>query len=101
MTPRRSTRTSSAWWTRSAGAAARGGVSGDVLAGEVRVVGVGDVRDRQAGGEVGEGHQPVVGGQAVQALLLVLVVRAGPAGLGAKARGVVAPGGAGRGEDCH
>src|SRR5215468_10574647 len=83
------------------GAAALLGVVGDVVPGDVGVAGVGDVVDLQAGVEVGEVHQPVVGGQAVQALLLVLVVRAGPAALGAKARGVVAPGGAGRGEEGH
>src|SRR5215467_14704524 len=77
------------------------GVVGDVVAGDVRVVGVGDVVDLQAGVEVGEVHQSVVGGQAVQALLLVLVVRAGPAALGAKARGVVPGWRAGRGEGCH
>src|SRR5215471_1891954 len=71
------------------GAAALGGVVGDVVAGDVGVVGVGDVVDLQAGAEVGEVDQPVVGGQAVQALLLVLVVRPGPAALGAKARRVV------------
>src|SRR5215467_6341788 len=77
------------------------GVVGDVVAGDVRVVGVGDVVDLQAGVEVGEVHQSVVGGQAGQALLLVLVVRPGPAALGAKARRVVARGGPGRGEDGH
>src|SRR5215472_7848442 len=71
------------------GAAALLGVVGDVVAGDVRVAGVGDVVDLQAGAEVGEVDQPVVGGQAVQALLLVLVVRPGPAALGAKARRVV------------
>ena len=35
-------------------AAALGGVVGDVVAGDVRVVGVGDVVDLQAGVEVGE-----------------------------------------------
>src|SRR5215468_12054762 len=83
------------------GAAALLGVVGDVVAGDVGVVGVGDVVDLQAGVEVGEVHQPVVGGQAVQALLLVLVVRAGPAALGAKARGVVAHRGPGLGEHRH
>src|SRR5262249_49023338 len=71
------------------------------VAGDGRVVGVGDVVDLQAGVEVGEVHQPVVGRQAGQALLLVLVVRAGPAALGAKARRVVPLGGPGRGEDGH
>src|SRR5215467_2965475 len=71
-------------------AAALLGVVGDVVAGDVGVVGVGDVVDLQAGVEVGEVHKPVVGCQAVQTLLLVLVVRAGPAALGAKAGGVVA-----------
>src|SRR5215470_4039455 len=83
------------------GAAALGGVVGDVVAGDVRVVGVGDVVDLQAGVEVGEVDQLVVGGQAVQALLLVLVVRAGPAAFGAKARRVVAGRGPGRGEEGH
>src|SRR5262249_24228691 len=83
------------------GPAALCGVVGDVVAGDVRVVGVADVVDLQAGVEVGEVHQPVVGGQAVQALLLVLVVRAGPAALGAKARRVVAAGRPGRGEHGH
>jgi hypothetical protein len=36
------------------GAAALGGVVGDVVAGDVRVVGVGDVVGLQAGVEVGE-----------------------------------------------
>ena len=36
------------------GAAALGGVVGDVVAGDVRVVGVGDVVDLQVGVEVGE-----------------------------------------------
>src|SRR5215467_11110377 len=80
------------------GPAALGGVVGDEVPGDVRVAGVGDVVDLQAGVEVGEVHSPVVGGQAGQALLLVLVVRAGPAALGAKARRVVTLGGAGRGE---
>src|SRR5215470_5417556 len=103
MTPRRSTRTSWAWWTSVAGMGPRRwvGVVGDVVAGDVRVVGVGDVVDLQAGVEVGEVDQLVVGGQAVQALLLVLVVRAGPAALGAKARRVVAGRGPGRGEHGH
>src|SRR6516164_8170299 len=83
------------------GPAALGGVVGDVVAGDVRVVGVGDVVDLQAGVEVGEVHKPVVGRQAGQALLLVLVVRAGPAALGAKAGRVVAGWRAGRGEDGH
>src|SRR5215475_520794 len=83
------------------GAAAPLGVIGDVVAGDVRAVGVGDVVDLQAGAEVGEVHQPVVGRQAVQALLLVLVVRPGPAALGAKARRVVAGRRAGRGEHGH
>src|SRR5215472_1923485 len=82
-------------------AAAFLGVVGDVVPGDVRVAGVGDVVDLQAGVEVGEVHQPVVRGQAVQALLLVLVVRAGPAALGAKARRVVAGRRPGRGEDGH
>src|SRR5215471_2304375 len=82
-------------------AAALGGVVGDVVAGDVRVAGVGDVVDLQAGAEVGEVDVPVVGGQAGQALLLVLVVRAGPAALGAKAGGVVPGRGPGRGEDGH
>src|SRR5215831_6182158 len=83
------------------GAAALGGVVGDVVAGDVRVVGVGDVVDLQAGVEVGEVDGLVVGGQAGQALLLVLVVRAGPAALGAEAGGVVTGRGPGRGEDGH
>src|SRR5215468_2254584 len=83
------------------GAAALGGVVGDVVAGDVRVVGVGDVVDLQAGVEVGEVDGLVVGGQAGQALLLVLVVRADPAALGAKAGGVVAFRGPGRGEEGH
>src|SRR5262249_45071901 len=83
------------------GAAALGGVVGDVVAGDVRVAGVGDVVDLQAGAEVGEVRQPVVGGQAGQALLLVLVVRAEPAALGAKARRVVAGRRPGRGEHGH
>src|SRR6516225_3133250 len=83
------------------GAAALCGVVGDVVAGDVRVVGVGDVVDLQAGVEVGEVHQPVVGGQTGQTLLLVLVVRAGPAALGAKARRVVTLRGPGRGEHGH
>src|SRR5215470_9481553 len=83
------------------GAAALLGVVGDVVPGDVRVAGVADVVDLQAGVEVGEVDKPVVGRQAVQALLLVLVVRPGPAALGAKARRVVAPGRPGRGEDGH
>src|SRR5262247_899262 len=83
------------------GAAALGGVVGDVVAGDVGVVGVGDVVDLQAGVEVGDVHQPVVGCQAVQALLLVLVVRAEPAALGAKARRVVSARRPGRGEHGH
>src|SRR5215831_20638929 len=83
------------------GAAALGRVVGDVVAGDVRVAGVGDVVDLQAGVEVGEVDGPVVGGQAGQALLLVLVVRAGPAALGAKARRVVTFRGPGRGEQGH
>src|SRR5215469_11724720 len=83
------------------GAAALGGVVGDVVAGDVGVVGVGDVVDLQAGVEVGEVDGLVVGGQAVQALLLVLVVRAGPAALGAKARRVVPGRRPGRGEEGH
>src|SRR5215813_10884829 len=83
------------------GPAALGGVVGDVVAGDVRVAGVGDVVDLQAGVEVGEVDGPVVGRQAGQALLLVLVVRPEPAALGAEARGVVALGGPGRGEDGH
>src|SRR6516225_11646503 len=43
------------------GPAALLGVVGDVVAGDVRVVGVADVVDLQAGVEVGEVHQPVVG----------------------------------------
>src|SRR5262249_40257330 len=77
------------------------GVVGDVVPGDVRVVGVGDVVDLQAGAEVGEVDGPVVGGQAGQALLLVLVVRPGPAALGAKARRVVPGRWPGRGEDGH
>src|SRR5262249_35354138 len=77
------------------------GVIGDVVAGDVRVAGVGDVVDLQAGVEVGEVDQAVVGCQAVQALLLVLVVRPGPAALGAKARRVVPSRGPGRGEPGH
>src|SRR5215467_13107655 len=77
------------------------GVVGDVVAGDVRVVGVGDVVDLQAGVEVGEVDGPVVGRQAGQALLLVLVVRAGPAALAAKARRVVTGRGPGRGEHGH
>src|SRR6516164_891910 len=83
------------------GPAALGGVIGDVVAGDVRVAGVADVVDLQPGAEVGEVRIPVVGGQAGQALLLVLVVRPGPAALGAKARRVVAGRRAGRGEDGH
>src|SRR5215469_9198485 len=83
------------------GPAALLGVVGDVVAGDVRVAGVADVVDLQAGVEVGEVDQPVVGCQAVQALLLVLVVRAGPAALGAEAGGVVTGRGPGRGEDGH
>src|SRR5215471_15563400 len=49
------------------GAAARGGVVGDVVAVDVRVVEVGDVVVLQAGVEVGEVDQLVVGGQAGQA----------------------------------
>src|SRR5215469_10863508 len=56
------------------GAAALLGVVGDVEPHDVRVVGVADVVDLQAGVEVGEVDKPVVGRQAVQALLLVLVV---------------------------
>src|SRR5215467_8287527 len=44
------------------GAAALWGVVGDVVAGDVRVAGVGDVVDLQAGVEVGEVDVPVVGG---------------------------------------
>src|SRR5262249_41874904 len=65
------------------------------------VGGGGEVVDLQAGVEVGEVDGLVVGGQAGQALLLVLVVRAGPAAFGAKAGGVVAGRGAGRGEEGH
>src|SRR5262249_35994036 len=83
------------------GAAALCRVVGDVVPGDMRVVGVGDVVDLQAGVEVGEVDVPVVGCQAGQALLLVLVVRAGPAALGAKAGGVVAGRGPGRGEEGH
>src|SRR5262249_38560216 len=72
-----------------------------VVGGDVGVVGVGDVVDLQAGVEVGEVDGPVVGGQAGQALLLVLVVRPGPAALGAEAGGVVTLGGPGRGEQGH
>ena len=43
------------------GAAALCGVVGDVVAGDVGVVGVGEVVDLQAGVEVGEVDQPVVG----------------------------------------
>src|SRR5215469_13694357 len=86
---------------RGDGAAALGGVVGDVVAGDVRVAGVADVVDLQAGVEVGEVHVPVVGGQAGQALLLVLVVRPGPAALGAETRRVVAGRGPGRGEHGH
>src|SRR5215471_5693276 len=82
-------------------AAALCGVVGDVVPHDVGVAGVGDVVDLQAGAEVGQVDQPVVGGQAVQALLLVLVVRPGPAALGAKARRVVAAWRAGRGEYGH
>src|SRR5262249_61436007 len=46
------------------GAAALGRVVGDVVAGDVRVAGVGDVVDLQAGVEVGEGGGLVGGGQA-------------------------------------
>src|SRR5215472_5530141 len=56
---------------------------------------------RVVGDVVAEVDGPVVGGQAGQALLLVLVVRAGPAALGAKARRVVTLRGAGRGEEGH
>src|SRR5215470_3639010 len=83
------------------GAAALGRVVGDVVAGDVRVVGVGDVVDLQAGVEVGEVDVSVVGGQAGLALLLVLVVRPGPAALLAEAGGVVPGRGAGRGEHRH
>src|SRR5215475_16035642 len=83
------------------GAAALGGVVGDVVAGDVRVAGVADVVDLQARAEVGEVHVLVVGGQAGQALLLVLVVRAEPAALGAKARRVVAGRRPGLGEHGH
>jgi hypothetical protein len=72
-------------------------VVGDEEPGDVRVAGVADVVDLQAGAEVGEVDVPVVGRQAVQALLLVLVVRAEPAALGAEARGVVPRGGRGWG----
>src|SRR5262249_43239153 len=83
------------------GPAAFGRVVGDVVAGDVRVAGVGDVVDLQAGVEVGEVDQPVVGGQAGQALLVVLVVRAGPAALGAETGRVVPGRRAGRGEEGH
>src|SRR6516164_3192224 len=83
------------------GPAALGGVIGDVVAGDVRVAGVGDVVDLQAGAEVGQVDQPVVGRQAGQALLLVLVVRPEPAALVAEARRVVAGRRAGRGEHGH
>src|SRR6516162_689309 len=83
------------------GPAALCGVVGDEVAGDVRVAGVAAVVDLQAGAEVGEVDQPVVGGQAVQALLLVLVVRAGPAALGAKAGRVVSAWRAGLGEHGH
>src|SRR5262249_5679323 len=83
------------------GAAALGGVVGDVVAGDVRVAGGGDVVDLQAGVEVGEADGAVGSGHAGQALLRVVVVRAGPAALGAKARRVVAGRGPGRGEEGH
>src|SRR5262249_9208188 len=70
-------------------AAAFLGVIGDEVPGDVRVVRIADVVDLQAGVEVGEIDVPVVGRQAVQALLLVLVVRPESAALLAEARGVV------------
>src|SRR5215831_16023870 len=60
-------------------AAAFLGVIGNEVRGDVRVVGIADVVDLQAGVEVGEIDVAVVGRQAVQALLLVLVVRPEPA----------------------
>jgi hypothetical protein len=103
ITPRRPARTSSGLVDEPGRyrAAALFGVVGDVVPGDVRVAGVADVVDLQAGAEVGEAGEPVVGRQAVQALLLVLVVRPGPAALGAKARRVVPARRAGRGEDGH
>src|SRR5262249_10858823 len=83
------------------GAAALGGGVGDGVGGGGRVVGVGGGGDLEAGVEVGGVDGRVAGGQAGQALLLVLVVRAGPAALGAKAGGVVAFRGPGRGEHGH
>jgi hypothetical protein len=100
ITPRRPARTSSGLVDEPGRyrAAALFGVVGDVVPGDVRVAGVADVVDLQAGAEVGEAGEPVVGRQAVQALLLVLVVRPGPAALGAKARRVVPARRAGRGK---
>src|SRR5215831_10907698 len=83
------------------GAAALLGVVSDEVPHDVGVVGVAEVVNLQAGVEVGEVDQPVVGRQAGQALLLVLVVRPGPAALGAKARRVVAGRRPGRGEHGH
>src|SRR5262249_37963251 len=82
-------------------AAALLGVIGDEVPGDVRVVGIADVVDLQAGVEVGEIDVPVVGRQAVQALLLVLVVRPEPAALLAEARGVVTVRRAGLGKQGH
>src|SRR5262249_1040565 len=79
-------------------AAAVLGVIGDEVPGDVRVVGIADVVDLQAGVEVGEIDVPVVGREAVQALLLVLIVRPEPAALLAEARGVVTARRAGLGE---
>src|SRR5215510_504964 len=82
-------------------AAAFLGVIGDEVPGDVRVVGIADVVDLQAGVEVGEIDVPVVGRQAVQALLLVLVVWPEPAALPAEARGVVTARRAGLGKQGH
>src|SRR5262249_25579907 len=82
-------------------AAAFLGVIVDEVPGDVRVVGIADVVDLQAGVEVGEIDVPVVGRQTVQALLLVLVVRPEPAALPAKARGVVTVRRAGLGKQRH
>src|SRR5262245_17566894 len=77
------------------------GVIRDEVPGDVRVVGIADVVDLQAGVEVGEIDVTVVGRQAVQALLLVLVVRPEPAALPAEARGVVTARRAGLGKQGH
>src|SRR5262249_48951332 len=74
------------------------GVVGDEEPGDMRGGGGAGVVRWPSGTEVGEVDVPVVGRQAVQALLLVLVVRPEPAALGAEARGVVAAGQPGRGK---